>query len=280
MSTSSFRQGSSEKEYVLGTGDDELVRLGFQHSAWRAQAGNIWERAGFAPGQALLDVGCGPGFATLDLARMVGASGHVTAVDVSKRFIEHLESQAAAQGIRNIKTHVCDVSDMSLADVAFDGAYARWVLCFVPDPQVIVEKIANALRPGGRLAVQDYYNYTAIRLAPRSAAFERVIRAVDESWRGHRGDPDVGLRLPEMFRASGLRLVDVRPLVRAARPGTLLWNWPTTFFRNYVPALVGMGLLNAGEQAAFERDWEARSNDPDAMFVSPPMMDLVAVKEA
>ena len=57
-------------EYVLGTNDEELMRLGFQHRVWGEQAFALWERAGFAPGQTIVDVGCGPGFATLDLARL------------------------------------------------------------------------------------------------------------------------------------------------------------------------------------------------------------------
>jgi SAM-dependent methyltransferase len=59
-----------EREYVLGTNDEELARLGFQHRVWGEQAFALWERAGFAPGQTILDAGCGPGFATLDLARL------------------------------------------------------------------------------------------------------------------------------------------------------------------------------------------------------------------
>ncbi|HXU78754.1 MAG TPA: class I SAM-dependent methyltransferase, partial [Methylomirabilota bacterium] len=69
-----------EKEYVLGTDGAELERLGLQHQLWLAQAASIWERAGFRRGHRILDVGCGPGFAALDLAERVGPRGRIVAV--------------------------------------------------------------------------------------------------------------------------------------------------------------------------------------------------------
>src|SRR6185436_18590137 len=102
-----------EKEYVLGTDRAELERLGLQHQLWLAQAAAAWERAGFRRGQKLLDVGCGPGFATIDLAQRVGPRGKVVAVDISQRFLAHLETLAKARGLANI--HVTQGSVERLA---------------------------------------------------------------------------------------------------------------------------------------------------------------------
>ena len=73
-----------ERDYVLGTHDDEIVRLGLQHRVWRARTHDAWRRAGFTIGQTLLDVGCGPGYASLDLAELVGPTGRVVAIDRSR----------------------------------------------------------------------------------------------------------------------------------------------------------------------------------------------------
>ena len=81
----------NEKDYVLGTERAELERLGMQHQLWLAQAAEAWERAGFRPGQKLLDLGCGPGFATVDLAQRVGPRGQVVAVDIAERAVDHAE---------------------------------------------------------------------------------------------------------------------------------------------------------------------------------------------
>lgn len=266
---------SEEREYLLGTDADELRRLGFQHQVWIREAADAWEAGGFAPGMCVLDLGCGPGYATLDLARLVGASGHVTGVDVSERFVGHLRARAAALGVENVDARVQDVEALDLPAASFDGAYARWVLCFLRDPAAVVARVARALRPGARFVVQDYSNYTALQLAPQDPALRTVVEAVERSWTDGGGDPNVATRLPRMMEDAGLRVVSVTPLARVARPGTALWQWPRSFFDNFLPVLVQSGHLAREDADAFDRLWEARSADPAAFFATPPMTVVV-----
>lgn len=267
-----------DRDYVLGTSDDEVVRLGFQHRAWAREAYDLWERAGFAPGQTLLDVGCGPGFATIDLAHIVGPSGRVIAIDESQKYIDILSARPWAHERQIIQASRGDVQRLDLPPSSVQGAFARWVLCFVADPEAVVAGVARALVRGGAFAIQDYFNYRALALAPRSAIMERVVLAVEASWRGRGGDPDVAGRLPALCARHGLAVREVRPHLRVARPGSLLWHWPTLFFRTYVPSLVEMGLLTRDDQGAFEREWAERSRDASTFFCTPPVFDLIAVK--
>ena len=78
----------TERDYVLGTEDDEVARLGLQHRVWRPRMLDAWARAGINVGQTVLDVGCGPGYATVDLAEIVGPSGKIVAVERSQRFLD------------------------------------------------------------------------------------------------------------------------------------------------------------------------------------------------
>jgi cyclopropane fatty-acyl-phospholipid synthase-like methyltransferase len=99
----------STKDYVLGTHDEEVERLGLQHRAFlriwflqhpppsthqtlRQRALDAWRSAGIGPGQTVLDVGGGAGYAALDLAELVGPSGRVVAIDKSERFLGALEA--------------------------------------------------------------------------------------------------------------------------------------------------------------------------------------------
>jgi len=276
--TSPHPSNAPPRDYILGTHDAELRRLGSQHGHWREQALAAWQHAGVRRGSTVLDAGCGPGFGALDLANLVSPTGRVIAVDESPRYIDHLRSQAAAAGITHIETHVGDVQRMDLPEACADAAYLRWVLCFVPDPDAVIAGLARALRPGGRVAVQDYYRYHAMSMGPPSAVFDRVVQAVDASWRKRGGDPDIGCRLPAMMERHGLRVRRIEPLVRAARPSDSLWDWPGTFFRVFIPTLVGLGLVTADDQREFEAMWTARSNEPGAFFVTPPMIEIVAEK--
>ncbi|HEV2131588.1 MAG TPA: methyltransferase domain-containing protein [Longimicrobiaceae bacterium] len=269
---------NEEQEYLLGTGDDEVVRLGFQHQVWSAVAARGWERAGFGPGQRLLDVGCGPGHATFDLQRLVGREGEVMAVDLSQRFITFLLSQLQARGVSNVTASVQDVEALDLPERSFDGAYARWVLCFLRDPEATVAGVARALRPGASFVVQDYLHYIGVAVAPASPAFRRVFEAVVESWRADGGDPNVGTRVPALMRRCGLEVREIRPISRIARPGSALWRWPETFFAGHIPRLVDWGFLTEDEAAAWWQEWEARSSDPAAFFLTPPMVEVIGTR--
>lgn len=269
-------------EYVLGADELESERLGLQHRLWSASAHQLWDRARIQPGMAVLDVGCGPGFAALDLAEIVGASGRVVGVDESARFLKQLHDRCAARRLNNVERVLGDAQDLEQllpgAAQSFDAAYCRWVLCFVRDPEAVVRGVARLLKPGGRFAVQDYFNYEAMTLAPRRAAFTRVIRAVGESWRAHGGDPDIIARLPGICRRHGLVVEHIGLNERVARPGLPIWHWPDRFWANYLPRLVEMGHISGQERADFETAWAEASSDPDAFMYLPPFYDIIAVR--
>lgn len=289
---------SPEAEYILGTHDEEARRLGFQHRLWSDLAHATWRRAGILPGHKVLDAGCGPGFAMMDLAELVtGDSNHrgggrVIGVDESARYVERANAAAQARGLeREALALVGDVQRLreTLAgagdrlgpmgcagDGVFDLAYMRWVLCFVPRPADVIMDIARLLKPGGRLCVNDYFNYESLALAPRCGAFERVVEAVGVSWRSRGGDPDIVARVPGMCRAAGMRVTHLACEQRVARPGETMWMWAETFFRIYVPTLVQHGFLKASEAEAFTAAWGEWSRNPDAFWAAPPVYHLVA----
>ena len=267
-----------EEPYLLGTDAEEKRRLETQHRLWAEWAHDLWDRAGFGPGDRLLDLGCGPGFAALELAERVDARGQVLAVDESARFIGSLADEADRRGLTQLEARVERVEALRLPPDSLDGAFARWLFCFLPEPLPIIERVVSGLRPGGRLVVWDYLNYRATALHPRSRAFERVLAAVDESWRHTGGDLNVGERLPGLIAGAGCRVLELVPLSRFARPGTALWQWPTGFFFGYVPKLVEAGLLTEAERESFEAEWREREQDPGAFLSAPPMIGIVAEK--
>jgi ubiquinone/menaquinone biosynthesis C-methylase UbiE len=267
------------QEYVLGTHDDELDRLGLQHRLWRQQAVDLWRRAGLGRGQTVLDVGCGPGYATRELSRLVGPRGKIIAIDQSTRFLDHLSGQLAAHKIKNVAVQNADVEKLALAGSRADGAYVRWVLCFVRRPEAVIRGIARVLKRGGKLVVQDYFNYEGVVVAPKSRIAARFFSAVGNSWRARGGDPDIGCELPRLMRRAGFEIEEINSIVRVARPGSPLWNWPDSFFKNYVPVLVESGFLSRSEGEEFKREWRARSRDAAAFFTTPPIIEIIAVKK-
>ena len=269
---------ANRPEYVLGTGDDELQRLGLQHRLWADEANQIWRDAGFGPGQTILDVGSGPGFAAFDLAPLLNPGGKVLAIDESQRYIDFLSAEAQRRGLTNISASVGDAQAIDLPPESIDGAWERWVMCFTPDPRAVVEGVARALKPGGVFASMDYFNYRSLTLAPHSDLFEPVKRAIRESWIDYGGDDDIAGKLPRLMRDAGLEVTQIRSITRIARPGDSMWLWPTSYFEVFLPKIVEEGYLKESDRAAFMDEWAKRSNDPDCFFCTPPMVAIIARK--
>ncbi|MCE9594257.1 MAG: methyltransferase domain-containing protein [Planctomycetes bacterium] len=265
-------------DYLLGTDSTEESRLGFQHRVWGSKTFELWDEAGFGLGDHILDLGCGPGFASLDLAYLVGPRGRVLSVDASPRYLESLRRKRDALELPQIETLESDVHALDLEPASLDGAFARWVLCFVADPDRVVANVARALRPGAPFVVLDYYRYTSMALSPRSAVMERVALAVEESWRRAGGSLDIGGEVRGLFARHGLDCEPPRGGARVAKPGSALWQWPRSFFRTYLPKLVEMELITAADAAEFERDFDARERDPNAFFLTPPVWGFVGRK--
>src|SRR5438128_10718838 len=95
----------SDRDYVLGTHDEELARLGLQHRVWRPVVLDCWQRAGITIGKRVLDVGAGPGYATVDLAEIVGPTGEVVALERSENFIRAIEQACGDRPLANVKIH-------------------------------------------------------------------------------------------------------------------------------------------------------------------------------
>ena len=138
-------------------------------------------------GARLLDLGCGPGFAALELAARVGAEGRVLAVDASERFIASLVREAGRLGIEQLTARVERVEELRLEPASLDGAFARWIFCFLPDPAPVIDRVVSGLCPGGRLVIWDYLNYRSTMLQPRSPAFDRGARGGLPKLEAHRG---------------------------------------------------------------------------------------------
>ena len=267
-----------EREYVLGTNDAELVRLGFQHQVWAEATAASWEHAGFQRGDRILDVGCGPGYVTFALADLTGPDGHVVGVDMSERYVRHVHERASLLKVSNVSAMVHDLTTFAPGAEEFDGAFARWVFCFLPNPAVVIERVAQSLRPGGAFVILDYSHYEGFRIGPPSASVDRIFTAVADSFRAHGGNPDIGMLIPTYMRDAGLDVTEINPLVRIGRPGTALWDWPRTFFAIFLPTLVETGRLTPHEIELFWQDYEARTKDSAAFFMSPPMVEVVGVK--
>ena len=205
------------------------ARLGLQHRAWRDRVLAAWRLAGIGPGHRVLDLGCGPGFASLDLAGLVSPGGHVVAVDMSQRFLTSLKMMCRERGVANIATHQADLDAREFPDVMVDRVWCRWVLAFVKSPRGMMERLTAALRPGGVVVLHEYFDYSTWRATPPCVELEEFVRAVMASWRASGGEPDIALPVLGWLDQYRFELRSVRPIVDIVQPGHVKWAWLKTF---------------------------------------------------
>jgi ubiquinone/menaquinone biosynthesis C-methylase UbiE len=263
--------------YLLGTERAELHRLGLQHQVWASEARRGWELGGFQAGNTLLDLGCGPGFCTTELAYMVGDRGKVIGVDLSTNYIEFLKKHAELHGL-HIELQNCYFDDMQLDSNNLDGAFCRWALAWVPNPEAVLSKVWNALKPGGRMVVQEYFDWSVFQTEPPLPALKKGIAACYRSMKEQAGDIDVGRLVPGMAERLGMDVLSTRTISKLARPNDLTWEWPYSFLNIYLPKIAERGLLTEPEVAAALADLEALTAQPNAMIMCPVVVESVIAK--
>jgi hypothetical protein len=135
--------------------------------------------------------------------------------------------------------------------------------------------VARWLKPSGVCALAEFCNYHHIHLHPPSVHLPAIAGALFQAVAGARQcNPEIGNALPGLLHRAGL-CVELHVVTKAIRATTPEWRWPDALFRRYLPTLETEGYLTREVLDAFFLDWDARSQDPDALFFSSPMMEVV-----
>jgi len=270
---------STERDYVLGTNDSEIERLALQHRVWRPRALDAWQRAKFTVGQTLIDLGCGPGHATVDLAGIVGPGGKVVAIDRSRHFLDFLEARREREGLPQIEVLERDFESDALPALAADGVWVRWVFSFLARRRELVTRLRDALRPGAAFVAHEYLHYRTWRYAPRSPVIEAFVEKVEASWRAGGGEPDVGLELPGLLEENGFEIRSLDTIVHTVHPDHHAWHWAKAFLLTGPRRLVDLGQLSLAECEAIEGAYYALEANPRALLVTPSVIEIVAVRK-
>src|SRR5204863_330944 len=164
---------AAERDYVLGTHEEELTRLGLQHRVWRPVVLDCWQRAGITVGKRVLDVGAGPGYAAIDLAEIVGPTGEVVALERSQNFVRAMETTCRARSLANVRIHELDLMKGELPKGDYDFAWCRWVVSFINDQSLLIERLGGVMPKGSVAIFHEYGHYETWRFFPRLSMQER-----------------------------------------------------------------------------------------------------------
>jgi SAM-dependent methyltransferase len=266
----------AELDYFLGTHDEERDRLGLQHRVWRPVVLDCWRRAGITVGSRVLDVGCGPGFATLDLAEIVAPGGAVIAVERSAKFVAAARAACRLRGIEHVRVHELDLMTEALPAESVDAAWCRWVACFVESPSRLVAKIAASLRQGGVAIFHEYHDYASWKMLPPRPLVQEFVARVMSDWRAEGGEPDIAPELVGLLAEHGLRVKEAVPRVFCVPANDHIWRWPSVFINVHLRHMVEQGRADAAWAEDVRREFAAAEADPNSFLVTPMVLEIIA----
>lgn len=153
------------------------------------------------PGQRLLDVGCGPGTITADLAERV-APGRTTGLDAEATVLAEAAAVTAERGLTTVDFVTGDVHALEFDDATFDVVHAHQVLQHVADPVAALREMRRVCKPGGLVAARDsdYGAFVWYPLIPGLDEWRDLYRRVARS---NGGEPDAGRRLLHWAQQAG-----------------------------------------------------------------------------
>jgi ubiquinone/menaquinone biosynthesis C-methylase UbiE len=218
------------------------------------------------PGMSLLDVGCGPGTITADLADLV-APGTVTAVENAPDVLSVARSAIRAETTAFV---VSDVHTLGFADDTFDAVHAHQVLQHVVDPVLALREMRRVCAPGGVVGVRDS-DYGAFTWYPEVPELDEWLQLYHRLARHNRGEPDAGRRLLAWAHHAGFTDVQVGSSTWCfATQEDRAW-WSQTWAERVVGSrfaeqALSSGLATRDDLERIADGWRSWADDPDAWF--------------
>jgi SAM-dependent methyltransferase len=204
------------------------------------------ERTGVAQGWSCWEVGAGYGTIARWLAERVGPAGQVLATDLDPRFLESLRSTTL-----QVARH--DIVRDALPPQRFDLIHARLLLCHLPEREQVLDRMIEALKPGGWLVIEDYDGLSLLADAsidPAETSLEAA-RAFRELLRRRGVDLYFGRRIATLLRARGLRQVSAEGRAFMSLDGSIYARMQRLSLEQVRDDLLTLGLIAAED---YERD--------------------------
>ncbi|MCV7441634.1 methyltransferase domain-containing protein [Mycobacterium paraense] len=224
------------------------------------------------PGSSVLDIGCGPGTITADLAERV-APGPVLAVDQSADVLDVARAEVERRDLPNVTFATADVHHLEFADDTFDVVHAHQVLQHVADPVQALREMRRVCRPGGLVAARDA-DYAGFIWFPRIPGLDLWLDLYGKAHRANGGEPDAGRRLLSWALAAGFE--DVAPTGSVwcyATPETRDWwggMWADRILHSSVGRdLLASGLATADQLGEISAAWRSWAAAPDGWLSIP-----------
>ena len=256
----------ASSRYAIRGGIEGRHRLKVLARVMHASTTSLFERLGVGSGMNCLDLGCGGGDVTLELARRIGPRGRAVGVDIDETKLDLARQDAEEQGIRNVEFRVLDIEAQDVGS-EFDIVYARFLLTHLNDPVQALGAIYRHVRPDGLAIVEDI-DFSGYFTYPESEAFRRYHQLYCTVVRRRGGDPNIGPRLPILLTDSGFEQVELTIVQPVGTVGEVKLINPLTL-ENIGDAVLQDGLASREEIDALVQELYAFAANPRTLAGLP-----------
>jgi ubiquinone/menaquinone biosynthesis C-methylase UbiE len=253
--------------YALGSSLGESARLHRQADELAADSAALLDRVGLRPGQAAIDLGCGPRGIVDLLAERAGPAGRVVGLDADPAHAAMAAEFAAMHELSGVEILTADARNTGLPTGSFDLVHARTLLVNLPDPAEVAAEMVRLARPGGWVASMEPDTEHALCYPPHPA-FDQLCDIFTVVFRRNGADPWIGRRVPELFRQAGLEDVAVEARVQSYPPGNSRRTVRLDLVRAMRPQVVEMGLASAAELDELDAAARPHLTDPHTVVMS------------
>ncbi len=221
------------------------------------------------PRTTVLDIGCGPGTITLDIAARV-APAAVIGIDVAPAAIEAALAEQERQGTTNAEFHTGDLYALDMDDDTFDIVHAHQVLQHLRDPVGALREMRRVCKPGSLVAARDG-DYEAMTWYPAVPAMSAWLRMYDAVARANEGEPNAGRFLLSWAHSAGFTDVQAGASTWCyATPEDRAWwgeLWADRITQSAIATqAVEIGAATEGELRKMAAAWRHWATEPDGWF--------------
>jgi ubiquinone/menaquinone biosynthesis C-methylase UbiE len=231
----------------------------------------LFRRAGLSPGMRCIDLGCGGGEVTMEIARLVAPGGSVTGVDMDEVKLGLARRAAAERGLGNVTFRVLNVRDWDEPG-GYDAVYCRFLLQHLSEPVGLLRRMWAAVRRGGVLIVEDS-DHQGWCCRPPNGGFDFFVRTYCEVLDRRGGNHVMGRDLYTCFLAAGIpgpQLALVQSLWIQGEEKTLAWGT----LEATREAIVSEGVASEDEVTSALAALHDFAADPHTLICGPRVFQL------
>lgn len=267
--------------YSLSTGEQGKERLGILNKLCNPNSVEFLKQSGIKPGMCVLDIGCGTGLMSCELAKLVGKTGKIIGVDASKDQVAIAAEIAKKNHLHNIKFFNLPAENISEIKMQFDFIYCRYLLMHIANPQQLVNNCFDLLKNKGVMVCEEVAGFEGSFCYPPSDIFHRFLEMCFKHAEIHGKDYyfDIrsGRKLYQYFTQTGFQLLNKRVvqlvLIKAEEKKLLRLG-----VIEKTNSLVKSGLATHEEIEHLCNELVSLEQDDSRMVAFNPYMQMSAVK--